>query len=214
MGLLLSRAHSHDENNSLQSAFYTDHARFAWWVWSPLGHMKQSCSIKAMYNLAFPVFMSPVVWNMCENLHYESVHFKELHNDQEHYWPTIYRAGAAVWCQLLLVFIHNGEKLLYTPDLKMVLIFLVTKVFQKGTMVKWLYVSLSHEILGDVILGDPGAVSREHFIDSTNCPWVSEDGAPSIYQEIPEIPVGMLMEHTFFVRCNEKLPGISGILKT
>ena len=31
----------------------------------------------------FPVFISPIVWNMCENLHYESV-------------PTIYRAGAAV----------------------------------------------------------------------------------------------------------------------
>ena len=37
------------------------------------------------------------------------------------------------------------------------------------------------------ILGDPGAVSRvdkmlenfhhEHFIDPTNCPWVSEDGS-------------------------------------
>ena len=33
---------------------------------------------------------------MCENLRYESVYFKELHNDQECYWPTIYRAGAAV----------------------------------------------------------------------------------------------------------------------
>ena len=33
---------------------------------------------------------------MCENLHYESVYFKELHNDQEYYWSTIYRAGAAV----------------------------------------------------------------------------------------------------------------------
>ena len=33
---------------------------------------------------------------MCENLHYESVYFKELHNKQEYYWPTIYRAGAAV----------------------------------------------------------------------------------------------------------------------
>ena len=33
---------------------------------------------------------------MCENLHYESVYFKELHNEQECYWPTIYRAGAAV----------------------------------------------------------------------------------------------------------------------
>ena len=33
---------------------------------------------------------------MCENLHYESVYFKELHNEQEYYWPTIYRAGAAV----------------------------------------------------------------------------------------------------------------------
>ena len=33
---------------------------------------------------------------MCENLHYESVYFKELHHDQQYYWPTIYRAGAAV----------------------------------------------------------------------------------------------------------------------
>ena len=46
-------------------------------------------------NLAFPVFISPIVWNMCENLHYESVYFKELHNEQEYYWTTIYRAGAA-----------------------------------------------------------------------------------------------------------------------
>ena len=30
------------------------------------------------------------------NLHYESVYLKELHNEQEYYWPTIYRAGAAV----------------------------------------------------------------------------------------------------------------------
>ena len=45
-----------------------------------------------------PVFISPIVWNMCENLHYESVYFKELHNcknaiDRQY---TIYRAGAAV----------------------------------------------------------------------------------------------------------------------
>ena len=33
---------------------------------------------------------------MCENLHYELVYFKELHNEQEYYWPTLYRAGAAV----------------------------------------------------------------------------------------------------------------------
>ena len=32
---------------------------------------------------------------MCENLPYESVYFKELHNEQECYWPTIYRAGAS-----------------------------------------------------------------------------------------------------------------------
>ena len=54
----------------------------------------------------------------------------------------------------------------------------------------------------------PRAVSREHFIDPTNSSWISEDGAPSIYREIPEIPAGM-----FSVRCNEKFPGISGILK-
>ena len=33
----------------------------------------------------FPVFISPIVWNMCENLHYESVYFKELHKEQEYY---------------------------------------------------------------------------------------------------------------------------------
>ena len=33
---------------------------------------------------------------MCENLYYESVYFKELHNEQEYYWLTIYRAGVAV----------------------------------------------------------------------------------------------------------------------
>ena len=29
--------------------------------------------------------ISPIVWNMCENLHYESVYFKELRNKQEYY---------------------------------------------------------------------------------------------------------------------------------
>ena len=33
---------------------------------------------------------------MCKNLHYESVYFKELHNQQEYYWPTIYKTEAAV----------------------------------------------------------------------------------------------------------------------
>ena len=40
----------------------------------------------------------------------------------------------------LLIFIHNGginEKVLYSPDFKMVLIFLVMKLFQKGTMFNW-----------------------------------------------------------------------------
>ena len=48
------------------------------------------------WNLSFPVFITPIVWNMSENLHYESVYFKEPDNDQEYYWPTTYRAGAAV----------------------------------------------------------------------------------------------------------------------
>ena len=62
-------------------------------LWSKLCKLNWNCA----WNLAFPVFISPIVWNMCENLHYESVYFKELHSDQEYYWPTIiYRAGAAV----------------------------------------------------------------------------------------------------------------------
>ena len=46
----------------------------------------------------------------------------------------------------LLIFIHNGGiwKLLYSPDLKKVLILLVTKVFQKGTFSKWVYQFHSH----------------------------------------------------------------------
>ena len=65
--------------------------------WSKLCKSSWNCA----WNLAFPVFILPIVWNMCENLHYESVYFKELHNEQEYYWPTlfiqwIYRTGAAV----------------------------------------------------------------------------------------------------------------------
>ena len=40
--------------------------------------------------------LSPIVWNMCENLQYELVYFKELHNEQEYYWPVIRKAGAAL----------------------------------------------------------------------------------------------------------------------
>ena len=33
----------------------------------------------------FPVFISPIVCNMCENLHYESVYFRGLDNEREYY---------------------------------------------------------------------------------------------------------------------------------
>ena len=36
-----------------------------------------------LMTLASPVFISPIVWNMCENIRCESVYFKELHNKQE-----------------------------------------------------------------------------------------------------------------------------------
>ena len=35
--------------------------------------------------LRFLFLLSPIVWNMFENLHYESVYFKELYKDQEYY---------------------------------------------------------------------------------------------------------------------------------
>ena len=48
------------------------------------------------------------------------------------------------------------EKVLYCPDLKMVLIFLVTKVFQKGAMFKW----VSNEMLRHAMVSDkPGGLS-------------------------------------------------------
>ena len=33
----------------------------------------------------FAVCISPIVWNMCEHLHHESVYFRELLNEQEYY---------------------------------------------------------------------------------------------------------------------------------
>ena len=60
------------------------------------------------WNLAFPAFISPIVWIMCENFHYESAYFKELHNEQEYHWPTIYKTGAAVvWTITSHYFIHS-----------------------------------------------------------------------------------------------------------
>ena len=60
------------------------------------------------------------------------------------------------WLTCLLFFITvEFEKLLFSPDLKMLLIFLVTKIFQKGTMFKWVYVLLSHEMLCQVMTSSP-----------------------------------------------------------
>ena len=43
------------------------------------------------------LYLSQLLYGICVKiLNYESVYFKELHNQQEYYWPTIYRAGAAV----------------------------------------------------------------------------------------------------------------------
>ena len=55
----------------------------------------------------FPVFISPVVWNMCEHLHYESVYFKDYTGSKN----TIYRAGAAV---VSTIFSYNNNN---TPSL-------------------------------------------------------------------------------------------------
>ena len=50
-----------------------------------------------MYETLRLLFLvSPIVWNMCENLQYELVYFKELRSEQEYYWPAIHKAGAAL----------------------------------------------------------------------------------------------------------------------
>ena len=61
----------------------------------------------------FPVFISPIVWNMCEHFNYESVYFKEVHNDQEYYRPTIYRAGAAVVSTITSLLNSDGTIQMY-----------------------------------------------------------------------------------------------------
>ena len=61
--------------------------------------------VHGIWNLVFPVFISPIVWNMCENLDYESVYFQELRNEQEYYRLTIRRVGAAVVSTITSTFI-------------------------------------------------------------------------------------------------------------
>ena len=61
----------------------------------------QSCvneteTLYGTFNCVSCIYLSYIVWSVCENLHDELVYFKELHNDQEYYWPAIYRARAAV----------------------------------------------------------------------------------------------------------------------
>ena len=66
-------------------------------VWSKLCKSNWNCA----WNLAFPgstvVSIQTFLYGICvKKLHYESVHLKELHNEQEYYWPKKYGAGAAV----------------------------------------------------------------------------------------------------------------------
>ena len=45
----------------------------------------------------FPVFFFfDLLYRIYVKIFNQSVYFKELHNDQEYYWPTTYRTGAAV----------------------------------------------------------------------------------------------------------------------
>ena len=46
----------------------------------------------------FPVFISPIVWNVCEHLHYESVYFKDGYTTSKNTIDRQYTdwAGAAV----------------------------------------------------------------------------------------------------------------------
>ena len=57
----------------------------------------------------------------------------------------------------LLIFIHNGriEKLLYSPNFKMALIFLVTKVFQNGGCSnEFMFHSHNYEMLCHAMVSD------------------------------------------------------------
>ena len=47
--------------------------------------------------------------------------------------PNLYTISEQYLAYFLFIMVEF-EKVLYSPDVKMVLIFLVTKVFQKGTM--------------------------------------------------------------------------------
>ena len=51
----------------------------------------------------FPVFISPIVWNMCEHLHYESVYFKDGYTSSKNTIGRQYTERGQLKCQLFLV---------------------------------------------------------------------------------------------------------------
>ena len=80
---------------------------------------------------------------MCENLHYESVYFKELHNEQEHYWPTIYRAGANVVSTITSLIYRRVEMCMHNK---------VMGLLGNLKLVSWYKRTLCHPIWSVIIL--------------------------------------------------------------
>ena len=60
-----------------------------------------------MWNLVFPVFTLTHCMECVWKSSLELVYFKELHSDQEHYWPTIYREGEAVSVVSTITIVNN-----------------------------------------------------------------------------------------------------------
>ena len=75
--------------------------------WSKLCKWNRNCA----WNLAFIsciylTYCMEYMWTSSFN--YESLYFKELHKEQEYYWPTIYRAGASVVSTITSKWLETG----------------------------------------------------------------------------------------------------------
>ena len=95
------------------------------------------------------IYLTYIVWNICENLHYQSVYFKELHNEQEYYRPTIYRAETAVVSTVTIVLTVPY----YTVTLsRRVTSFAIVKIFLKTFEASYFDLILKTRLVGNSVL--------------------------------------------------------------
>ena len=100
-GTLVTRAYIKESTYSwnIQGAFHLEKKPGNYNCSRKWEYFDQSCVNRAetVHGTLRFLYLSHLLYGICVKiLPYESVYFKGLHHEQGCYWPTIYRAGAAV----------------------------------------------------------------------------------------------------------------------